>query len=194
VTAAGDRRDELEAELWRLPGFTAVGVDRVLARADAYAKAEARASGEPRPAPAGRKPPAAHFAGAAGRPACQPHETGSSGWQVTGDPQAVTCEHCRKRPEWREAVAPPPVAALAPASMAPAPRDDRMAITPDGDIRRVCEFAPGDKWWCDGEDCDDDCLRFPHVHPLWGPALRVDLLTGNDERHPAYVQRDGDAR
>lgn len=58
---------------------------------------------------------------------------------------------------------------------------ERMAADPDGTVKPVSEFTPDEKWWCDGEDCDgEDCdlPGTPHVHPMHGPALPVDLLTG----------------
>jgi hypothetical protein len=58
---------------------------------------------------------------------------------------------------------------------------ERMAITPDGDLRPVAEFSEQDKWWC---DCAE--MRRPHVHsPNWGGkggavvvTIPVDLETG----------------
>ena len=67
-----------------------------------------------------------------------------------------------------------------------APAGERMAITPDGDIKPVAQFAADEKWWCDGEECcdgencDGDHLKVPHVHPYTGPARPVDLLTGGE--------------
>lgn len=74
----------------------------------------------------------------------------------------------------------------------------RMAITPDGVVKPVSEFAAEEKWWCDGEDCNGSTtVDGPHVHPGWGlPTLRVDLLTGKNEHHPEYGKQDdgGEAR
>ena len=63
---------------------------------------------------------------------------------------------------------------------------ERMAITPDGDVKPVSQFTADEKWWCDGEECcdgencDGDHLKAPHVHPWHGPARPVDLLTGGE--------------
>lgn len=68
-----------------------------------------------------------------------------------------------------------------------APAGGPLAITPDGRLIPVSEFAEDDKWWC---DCEDPCE--PHVHsPNWGKrvgqsersggpvvTILVDLQTG----------------
>jgi hypothetical protein len=110
VTAAGDRREELEALLWR-EKIPAPLVAEVLASADAYAKAFRPAAPEKPPVP--RKPPvptaggpaAVHYAaGARGLPACRPGDwVAVQGWAVTVAVEFVTCGHCRKTPAWQEA-------------------------------------------------------------------------------------------
>ena len=192
--SAEDKRELLEYLLWQEvkdPGL----VGRILAASDAVVKAAAReAVRKPKPEPAGPKPLAVHFTlpgDFRGRTACRRCDWTSARWQATSDPQAVTCQSCRARPEWQEATRPRPALALATEAAPPAPPDDRVAITPDGDLKPVSGFKPGEKWWCDGEDCSAD-LGYPHVHDGWGAGtLAVDLLTGWDERHPGYVKRDG---
>lgn len=93
MTVADDRREELEALLWQ-NAIPAPVVAEILAAADGYA----RASRPPRvPAEPG-KPPAVHYAlEGRGRPACRPHDLlAGLNWAVSGDPQTVTCGHCRK--------------------------------------------------------------------------------------------------
>ena len=64
-----------------------------------------------------------------------------------------------------------------------APGDQpRMAIDPDGNVKPVSEFTAGERWWCEGEDCDGD-YRDPHVHVAdgcCGSVRMVDLETGRD--------------
>jgi hypothetical protein len=102
MTAAEDRREDLEALLWKrvAPAFgrseAQALVAEILAAADAYAMA-----GRPRPPkkPAGApEPRAVHYAPASsGYPACRPADPLSArNWAVTADRQAVTCGHCRK--------------------------------------------------------------------------------------------------
>jgi len=56
--------------------------------------------------------------------------------------------------------------------------DDRMAVDPDGKVKRVSEFTADERWWCDGEDCGQD-LGYPHVHTYGDrPTRAVNLLTG----------------
>ena len=54
----------------------------------------------------------------------------------------------------------------------------QLAVTEDGSLKPVAEFTEREKWWCDGEDCGGCFIAGPHVHPMSGPALPVDLLTG----------------
>lgn len=108
MTTMKHLREELEALLWKrlAPVITdrregATVVRDVMKAADAYAKA-----GQPRSAakPRGpKKPPAVHYAAASGAAACKPGDWGTRRWQLTMDPQAVTCESCRKSPAWQEA-------------------------------------------------------------------------------------------
>jgi hypothetical protein len=109
TAAAGDRREELEALLWR-EKVPAPLVAKILAGADAYAKAFRPAAPEKPPVP--RKPPlptaggpaAVHYTAGRGRAACRPGDPLSArGWAVSADAQAVTCGHCRKTPAWQEA-------------------------------------------------------------------------------------------
>jgi copper chaperone CopZ len=116
VTAAEDRRDEVEAALWKVPGITAADVDRVLAAVEAYATVRARraaqstaAEGRTGPGPkAESKPPAVHYAPAGDRAACIPYDLSglaAFGRTLATDPASVTCGHCRKTAAWREASA-----------------------------------------------------------------------------------------
>lgn len=102
MTAAEDRREDLEALLWkhRVPPLL---VAKILVAADAYAKAS-RPRGPKKP-PEPKKPPAVHYAAAGSEyTACLPSERWSSTRLVsTVDPQDVTCQRCRKTPAWREA-------------------------------------------------------------------------------------------
>lgn len=94
MTAAGDRREELEAVCWR-NNLPAPLVAEILTAADAYAKAFRPR--DPRP-PAPRKPPAVHYM-LTGRPnpGCRPFDPPlGKRWLVTTDLDAVTCGHCRK--------------------------------------------------------------------------------------------------
>jgi hypothetical protein len=113
MTAAGDRREELEAAIWRslarapvpLPAaWKQAHVAAVLAAADAYAKAR-RA---PRTPAEVRYVPAVHYAtGPRGHPACRPGDwVAPTGWAVAADAQAVTCGHCRKTDAWHRDQAP----------------------------------------------------------------------------------------
>ena len=104
MTAASDRREELEAVCWR-NNLPAPLVAEILAAAGAYAKAASRAPKKPAEP---RKPPAVHYALAGrGRPACRPYDQFSAmNWAVSGDLEAVTCGHCVRifaRPEAGEA-------------------------------------------------------------------------------------------
>jgi hypothetical protein len=104
TAAAGERREDLEALLWR-EKVPAPLVELILGAADAYAKAfRPRAPRKP-PAPTAGGPSAVHYAPAgSGHAACQPGGPLSSrNWAVTGDAQAVDCGHCRKTPAWQEA-------------------------------------------------------------------------------------------
>lgn len=114
MTAAEDRREELEALLWRKvkdPGL----VKEILAASDAVATArdqefyalgrasarrEAKRERAAKSPPAEPKPPAVHYAipgDARGRTACRPSDwVGNGGWLATSDAGAVTCGHCRK--------------------------------------------------------------------------------------------------
>ena len=90
MTAASDRREELEALCWR-NSVPAPLVAEILAAADAYAKSYR----DPKP-PALRKPPAVHWIQpGTPHPACRPFDVASAGrWLVTTDLDAVTCGHC----------------------------------------------------------------------------------------------------
>ncbi len=111
MTAAEDRREELEAFLWQhvAPAFAdrrlgAALVAKVMDLSDACVKA-VRPPRAPK-SPAGpEKPPAVHYAIAPrGNPACRPGDwLPPANWAVTADAQAVTCGHCRKTPAWQEA-------------------------------------------------------------------------------------------
>jgi hypothetical protein len=113
MTAAEDRREELEAFLWQhvAPAYQdrrqgAAIVKAVLDRADACVKAvrPPRAPRNPADPPKPKQPPAAHYAGRRpGISACRPGDWSSSGWEITTDPQAVTCGHSRKTPAWLKA-------------------------------------------------------------------------------------------
>lgn len=109
MTRAEDRREELEAFLWQhvAPAFAdrrqgAAVVKAVLDRADACVNAvrPPRAPGKPR---GPKKPPAVHYAMVSGLAACKAGDFDTRRWARTQDPQAVTCESCRKTPAWREA-------------------------------------------------------------------------------------------
>lgn len=104
MTAAEDRREELEALLWR-ESVPAPLVARILAAADVYAKAAARrASRNPAQPGPPKKLPSVHYDARTGRPTCRPGSAVSAwNWHVTADPQAVTCGLCRRMPAWREA-------------------------------------------------------------------------------------------
>lgn len=113
MSAASDRREELEAFLWQhvAPAFTgrrqgAALVAKVMDLSDACVKA-VHPPRVPKPAgpPDPKKPPAVHYATTgSGRPACRPGDWLSvQGRAVDADPQAVTCGHCRKNPAWQEA-------------------------------------------------------------------------------------------
>lgn len=111
MTAAEDRREELEAMIWRSlrkartplsEAWQQAHVAAVLTAADAYAAAMRprvpRKPGEP------GKPPATHYAAGSGHPACRPDSLFSArNWASTTTPNAVTCGHCRKTAAWREA-------------------------------------------------------------------------------------------
>lgn len=122
---------------------------------------------------------------------------------------AVTAA-CEGAEGWRKAHGKPPaltIASIDPGSAeqfgedldelaqeAPAP-DQRMAITPEGDLKPVAEFTAEERWWCDGEECDGyPVADAPHVHVAGFETRRVDLLTGKDERHPEYGKRDDDGQ
>jgi hypothetical protein len=92
MTAADDRKEELEAVLWR-NSLPAPLVAEILTAADAYAKSYR----DPRP-PAPRKPPAVHWEQpGTPHPACRPFDVAAAGrWLVAADLDAVTCGHCRK--------------------------------------------------------------------------------------------------
>lgn len=93
MSAAADRKEELEALLWR-NGVPAPLVAEILKAAVAYAKAARRAPGKA----AEPKPPAVHHAVAGrGNPACRPFDWhAAANWAVSGDLKAVTCGHCRR--------------------------------------------------------------------------------------------------
>jgi hypothetical protein len=97
MSAAGDRREALEALLWR-NRIAAPLVAEILAAADRYARASAPRPAGPRKPPKHRKGPALHYAPAdQAQPACRPFDRISSlSWAVTSDPQEVTCGHCLK--------------------------------------------------------------------------------------------------
>ena len=101
MTAAGDRREELEALLWR-ENTPAPLVAKILAGADAYAKAFRQAAPKKPPVPTAGGPAAVHYAPAgSGHAACRPGDPLSArGWAVSADMQAVTCGHCRKTLAW----------------------------------------------------------------------------------------------
>ena len=103
MTAAGDKREEVEAILWRL-GLPRESVSEVMAAALAWVKAAVNDSRDPK-APGAPAVPATHYeAGAPPGPAClQPYDRGRVRWATTGTPGDVTCGHCRKRPAWLEA-------------------------------------------------------------------------------------------
>lgn len=115
MTAAEDRRDELEALLLRFatlvfPADTArqgAFADEVLKAADAYADAKRRPPRKPGTPSA--KSPAVHYAltysGGIVRPACRPHRhSGPVGdRKLTATVKSVTCGHCRKTPAWQQA-------------------------------------------------------------------------------------------
>jgi hypothetical protein len=109
MTAADDRREELEALLWKraAPAFgrqeAQALVADIMTAADAYAQA-ARPR-VPRKPPGPPAPPAVHYAHPrGGYPACRPGDPLSArNWKTAGDRQAVTCGHCRKTPAWRKA-------------------------------------------------------------------------------------------
>ena len=102
MTAAEDRREELEAEIRRrVRGIPPAVLGAIMASADAYAKAAVRAAREPRPSVP--QPPAVHLAAAGARSACRPHDLPSHNWATTQDPADVTCGHCRKTPAWSDA-------------------------------------------------------------------------------------------
>jgi hypothetical protein len=101
VTAAEDRREDLEAILWRL-GHAPEIVTEVMRAARAYARAAVRDSREPK-APAAEKVPVVHLASVRGRSACRPHDPPAFGWKTAGAAGDVTCQHCRKTPAWRDA-------------------------------------------------------------------------------------------
>ena len=92
MTAAEDRREELEAACWR-NNLPAPLVAEILTAADAYAIAFRR---QPRKKPRPAKPRSVHYALAGGgRPACRPYDSFSArNWPVSGDLEAVTCGHC----------------------------------------------------------------------------------------------------
>jgi hypothetical protein len=96
VSAAGDRREELEALLWK-HAIPAPLVAEILAAADAYAKALRRQPRPKSPAATGKRH-AVHYALAGGgRPACRPYDSFSArNWPVSGDLPAVTCGHCAR--------------------------------------------------------------------------------------------------
>ena len=114
MTAAEDRREELEALLWR-ERIPAPLVAKILVCADAYAKSSRPR--EPKPPapkkPAGhRKGPAVHYAlEGRGHPACRPFDLLSvTNWAVSGDMRDVTCGHCRRifgRPKAGASLCPP---------------------------------------------------------------------------------------
>lgn len=56
------------------------------------------------------------------------------------------------------------------------PNAERVAITPDGVLKPVSEFADGERWWCDGEECGEEDQP-PHVHCMMHRHV-VDLATG----------------
>lgn len=108
MTRAEDRREELEAAVWRSlgkaraplsPAWQQAHVASVMEAADAYAKASRRL-GPRKPELAVRepKPAALHYAPPAmGYPACRPDNPFSArNWAVTGRPERVTCGHCLK--------------------------------------------------------------------------------------------------
>jgi hypothetical protein len=118
MTAAEDRREELEAVIWRSLGksradlsmaWQQAHVAAVLAAADVYAKAIRPHA--PRK-PAAPKPPlAVHYGltrkGGIVRPACRPaDQLSGSGWVLTATTEAVTCGHSRKTDAWRDAARP----------------------------------------------------------------------------------------
>lgn len=103
MTSAADREEEFEAFLWRrvAPAFGdraegAAVVAEAMASAGAWAKASRRVGPGAPAAP--KKPPAVHYAGTRpGTAACRPGDRADlNGWALTGDPEAVTCGHCRK--------------------------------------------------------------------------------------------------
>ena len=115
MTAAEDRREELEAFLWQhvAPAFQdrrqgAAIVAAVLDRADAIVKTvrPPRAPRNPADPPKPKQPPAVHFPASRGRTQCRHGDFSPSNWQVTTDPQAVTCGHCRKTDAWHAAARP----------------------------------------------------------------------------------------
>lgn len=65
----------------------------------------------------------------------------------------------------------------------------RMAIDPDGIVKSVAEFSAEEKWWCEGEDCDD-YMTEPHVHCQMH-VHRVDLITGHSDNHPGHAADAG---
>lgn len=100
---AEERREELEALLWQHKAPPAL-VAKILAAADAYAKASRPPV--PKKLAKPKKPPAVHYRlPKNGRPSCRAHAFMSTvtGWAVTPDTAAVTCEHCRKSSPWQQA-------------------------------------------------------------------------------------------
>lgn len=102
MTAASDRREELEAFLWR-EGVPASLVPLVLIAADAYAKAGRPRARKKPAAPGSRR--AVHYAPeGAKHPACQAHDfPASRNWALTADRLDVTCQRCPKSLRWQEA-------------------------------------------------------------------------------------------
>jgi hypothetical protein len=105
MSAAEDRREELEADLWHAKVAPEL-VAGILAKADAYAKAY-RPSAPKKPAEP-KPPPAVHYGltkrGGVVRPACRPgRQSGGGGWQMTATADSVTCGHCRKTDAWQAA-------------------------------------------------------------------------------------------
>jgi hypothetical protein len=114
TAAASDRREDLEAAIWRslakaraeLPAaWKQAHVADILAAADAYARAFRPAAPKKPPAPTAGGPAAVHYApGGSGHAACRPGDPLSArGWAVSGDVQSVTCGHCRKTPAFEAA-------------------------------------------------------------------------------------------
>jgi len=96
MTAARDRREELEALLWA-EGLPAPLVALVLAGADAIVKASrppARKPGKPaRP----KKPSAVHYDAGTGHPACRAHDFFTAvNWLLTAELLDVSCQRCTK--------------------------------------------------------------------------------------------------